>query len=224
MSTRTMSRRISGNGRTAAPEFDFWKRLKEISLFFAGRSREHKTLRRLARKLESSGICHAFVGAMAVDFHHASANGHEYVRTTSDVNVLLMPQGLTDFRRLLVPKSYGPVPGRSRRFLDRLQRVSIGILLTGSYPGYDESGPITLPDPECVRTVVDGIQVADLRSLVEMKLAARRHQDLADVTSLIASQKLDKSYAVRLHPSVRGAYTECLEEKRREDEYIKLNG
>src|SRR5258708_1304467 len=132
-----MSRMTTRNeARRAEREFDFWKRLKEISLFFAGRSREHKTLRRLARNLEGCCICHAFVGAMAVDFHHAAASRHDRVRTTSDVNVLLTPQGLTDFRQLLVPKSYGPVPGRSRRFLDRRQRVNIGVILTGSFPGY----------------------------------------------------------------------------------------
>jgi hypothetical protein len=219
--TRTITR---NDAKAVEPEFDFWKGLKEISLFFAGRSREHKTLRRLARKLEASGICHAFVGAMAVDFHHAAANRHEFVRTTSDVNVLLTPQGLADFRRMLVPKSYGPVPGRSRRFLDRRQRVSIGVLLTGLFPDYEGSGPIAFRDPKYVRIVLDGIPFASVQSLVEMKLASKRYQDLADVVSLIGSQIFDESYANRLHPSVWGAFAECMAEKRREDEYIKLNG
>ena len=35
---------------------------------------------------------------------------------------------------------------------------------------------------------------------------------------------LDESFAGRLHPSVRGDYAECLEEKRREDEYEARNG
>jgi hypothetical protein len=205
-------------------EFDFLKGLKEISLFFAGRSREHKTLRRLARKLDGCNICHAFVGAMAVNFHHAAMKRHEFVRTTSDVNVLLTPEGLARFRRLLVPRSYGAIPGHSRRLLDRRQQVSVGILVTGSFPGYSGTGPIAFPDPDQIYTVLDGIKVAKVQSLIEMKLASGRHQDLADVVSLIGSQNFDASYAARLHRSLRAAFAECMEETRREEEFLKRNG
>ncbi len=63
------------------------------------------------------------------------------------------------------------------------------------------------------------MQFIELATLVELKLAARRYQDFADVVYLIRSNKLDESFADRLHPSVRGDYIECLEEKRREEEY-----
>ena len=63
------------------------------------------------------------------------------------------------------------------------------------------------------------MQVIDLTVLIELKLAARRHQDFADVVSLIRAHQLDESFADRLHPSVRSDYIECLEEKRREEEY-----
>ena len=66
--------------------------------------------------------------------------------------------------------------------------------------------------------------VADLVTLIQLKLAARRHQDFADVVNLIAVKKLDESFLPKLHPSVRHDFIECLEEKRREDEYIARNG
>ena len=39
------------------------------------------------------------------------------------------------------------------------------------------------------------------------------------MVELIRHNQLDESFGERLHPSVRGDYVECLEEKRREDEY-----
>jgi hypothetical protein len=63
------------------------------------------------------------------------------------------------------------------------------------------------------------VQVIDLPTLVQLKLAARRYQDLADVVNLIEFNELDESFEERLHASVRRDYIECLEEKRREEEY-----
>jgi hypothetical protein len=70
-----------------------------------------------------------------------------------------------------------------------------------------------------VSEVIKQLHVVDLKNLVELKLAARRHQDFGDVVNLISANGLDETFAQRLHPSVRGDYIECLEEKRREDEY-----
>ena len=67
--------------------------------------------------------------------------------------------------------------------------------------------------------MIEGMQVIDLTVLIELKLAARRHQDFADVVSLIRAHQLDESFLDRLHPSVRKDFIECLDEKRREEEY-----
>jgi hypothetical protein len=61
--------------------------------------------------------------------------------------------------------------------------------------------------------------VVDLPTLIQLKLAARRYQDFADVVNLIRANNLDESFQGKLHPSVQGDFIECLEEKRREDEY-----
>jgi hypothetical protein len=61
-------------------------------------------------------------------------------------------------------------------------------------------------------------------TLIQMKLAARRHQDFADVVNMIRFNDLDESFTERLHPSVRRDYSECLDEKRRDDEYLARNG
>jgi hypothetical protein len=190
----------------------FWDRIKDVDMFFEKRDRVHKTMRRCVKNLEKAGIPYALLGGMAVNLH-----GHR--RTTNDVDVLLTAEGLAEFRKRFVPKGYEATPGRPRRFTDRKDQVHVDFLVTGRFPGNGQPGPIAFPDPAAVRVLREGFQVIDLTALIELKLAARRHQDFADVVSMVRVHDLDEAFASRLHPSVRGDYIECLEEKRREDEY-----
>ena len=189
-----------------------WGRIKDVDMFFQKKDPVHKTMRRTIKNLEKANIPYALVGGMAV-------NLHGYRRTTNDVDFLLTPEGLAEFQKRFVPKHYEAIPRRPRRFTDRKNEVIVDFLVTGLYPGNGQPGPIAFPDPVSVRTVMEGMQVIDLTVLIELKLAARRHQDFADVVSLIRAHQLDESFAERLHPSVRSDYIECLEEKRREEEY-----
>jgi hypothetical protein len=192
--------------------FDFWKRLKEIDMFFQKNDPVHKSMRRIVKKLEKAGIAYAVVGGMAV-------NAHGYRRTTDDLDLLLTPEGLAEFCKRFVPKHYEGVARRPRRFTDRTNEVLIDFLVTGLYPGNGEPGPIAYPDPTDVQETVEGACVLNLPTLIQLKLAARRYQDFADVVALIRANQLDEAFAAGLHPSVRRDYVECLEEKRREDEY-----
>jgi hypothetical protein len=193
------------------------KRLKEISMFFQGRDEVHKTLRRVVKRLEKAGIPYAIMGGMAV-------NAHNRRRTTDDVDLLLTPEGLAEFRKRFVSRNYRQSEGRSRRFVDRVNNIEVDFLLTGLYPGSGKPGPIAFPDPESVAEQLEGVWVVNLRTLLELKLAARRYQDFADVVALIRVNNLDESFADQLHFSVRSDYFECLEEKRREDEYEARHG
>jgi hypothetical protein len=197
--------------------FSVHERLKEIDMFFAGRSPVHKALGRIVKKLEKANIPYAVMSGIAV-------NTHRYERTTGDVDLLLTHQGLEEFRRRFVPKYYTSVAERSRRLRDRQNDVTVDILVTGRFPGSGKPGPIAFPDPAQVAQTIDDIQVVNLETLVQLKLAARRHRDFGDVVELIRFNHLDESFAQRLHPSVRRDYIECLEEKRREDEYEAREG
>jgi hypothetical protein len=61
--------------------------------------------------------------------------------------------------------------------------------------------------------------VLTLPQLIQLKLAARRHGDFYDVELLIAAHNLDESFLPQLHPAVRKDFIECLEERRRQEEY-----
>jgi hypothetical protein len=181
-------------------------------MVFQGNDPVHQSMSRLAAELAKANIPYAVVGGMAV-------NAHRHRRTTADVDVLLTAEGFAEFRRLFVGSAYDPVPRRSRRFVDRANGVSLDILVTGMFPGSGKPGPIAYPDPATVAETIEQIRVLDLPTLIQLKLAARRYQDFADVVALIRVHNLEEGFAERLHPSVRGDYIECLEEKRREDEY-----
>ncbi len=193
------------------PPAAYRRRLREIAMFFDGTDRVHDTMRRVARRLGEAGIAYAIVGGMAVNAHHQ--------RTTRDVDFLLTAAGFTAFRGLVAAGEFDPVPGRPRRFIDRTTGVSFDILITGRFPGSGAPGPIAFPDPDDVVETIADFRVVNLSTLIELKLAARRHQDFADVVNLIRANDLNESFQDRLHPSVRRDYVECLDEKRREDEY-----
>src|SRR5262249_51999667 len=81
--------------RNGAKPFSFMERLQEIGMFFEKRSKQHQTMRRLARRLKKAGIPYAIMGAMAVNAHGAE-------RTTRDVDILLTADGLERFREEFV--------------------------------------------------------------------------------------------------------------------------
>jgi hypothetical protein len=209
-----MSRPLAKTDAAVGPArpFDFGRRLEEIGMFFEGRSPQHKTMRRLVANLEKANISYAIVGGMAV-------NAHRHERTTKDVDILLTPDGLETFLRRFVPRSYDPVSGHPRRFLDRRFRCTFDILVTGLFPGSGKPGPIAYPEPNAVSETIENAQVVNLPTLVQLKLAARRYQDFGDVVALIRSNNLDESFLKNLHSSLHSDFIECLEEKRREDEY-----
>ena len=197
--------------------FSFMARLQEIGVFFENKSPQHKTMRRLAQRLEKAAIPYAIMGAMAVNAHGAR-------RTTEDVDVLLTREGLEQFRRQFVGKTYDQVEGRDRRFIERRSKVGVDVLVTGLYPGRGKPGPFAFPDPREAAVKIEEIQVVSLPQLIQLKLAARRYYDFGDVVFLIRVHNLDESFMTQLHPSVNRDFIECLDEKRREDEYEARQG
>jgi hypothetical protein len=181
-------------------------------MFFNKNDRIHQTMRRVAEKLETAGIPYAIVGGMAV-------NAHRHERTTKDVDFLLTSEGLTSFIGRFVSADFERVAGHPRRFIDRSNGVTFDILLTGLFPGNGKPGPISYPDPMAVSEIINDARVLRLSTLIELKLAAGRHKDLGDVIELIRVHDLNEDFASNLAPSVHADFIECVEDRRREDEY-----
>jgi hypothetical protein len=195
----------------------FWDRLRELDLFYEQKDALYQTLRHLVGHLWEARIAYAVVGGLAVF-------AHGRLPATNDVNLLLTEEGSEEFRRRFVPKHYTQQDHRGRRFTDNTTQVPVAFLIAGRYPGSGKAGPIAFPDPAGVNTVAEDAQVVDLPTLIQLKLAARRYHDLADVVSLIRANNLDESLLHQLHRSLHADYIECLEAKRREDEYEAREG
>jgi hypothetical protein len=195
----------------------FSERLKEIDRFFAGRSEVHRTMRSLAQRLDKASVAYAVYGGMAVNAH-----GHQ--QTTDDVDILLTPEGLRQFREEL-ERWYQPTRFRQgRRFLDRANGVPIDVVVSGHCPGMRRPGSIQYPDPTHVSQTLKSVRYVNLVWLIQLKLATARYRDLGDVAALIAVHGLDESYMANLPPSLHPSFINCLEEYRREAQYEAREG
>jgi hypothetical protein len=70
----------------------------------------------------------------------------------------------------------------------------VAILITGGITGRGQATPIRFPDPRKVSHQIGPIQYINLPALIQLRLAARRYQDFADVVSLIRVHNLDESF------------------------------
>jgi hypothetical protein len=145
------------------------------------------------------------------------AHGHQ--RGTDNLDVLLSPPGFADFSQLFTPNTYAPLPGHARRFTDTENRVPVDFFLTGHFPGRSGRGPVAFSDPSVVKNQKGSISYVNLNTLLSLKLAAGRYQDLADVVGLAAVNHLGHSYVRRLHESLRDRFLGCLDEIRRQEEF-----
>jgi hypothetical protein len=180
--------------------------LREASAFFGGRSDVHKAARKIARTLEGLGVDYAIAGALAV-------NAHGEPRMTSDVDVLVTPEGLARFKEACLGRGYVEKFAGSRGVRDTENKVGVDFLLTGGYPGDGNRKPIRFPDPSEAGTGADDYRVLSLPTLIELKLASgmtapHRYLDLGDVVALIRARKLPVSFGAKLHPFVRRKYRE----------------
>jgi len=184
----------------------------ESFMFFDDRGPVPQTLRDLHAQLDSLGLSHILMGAMALQAYGVR-------RTTEDVVICMRPAELKQFRELLVGSRYQSVAGRSRRFFDPATQVTIDILVAGDVAGCsDKQQQVRIPDPSEGRPV-DGMLVPSLARLIELKLVTWRYMDWADVIELIRSNRLDETFADQLHPVARSAYVHCFDRMVDKDRY-----
>lgn len=179
---------------------------QEGSMHFEKESAVHKSLRRIVRRLEELGIPYAVAGAMAMFFHG-------YQRFTTDVDLLVTPEGLKQIHQRLEGLGYVPPFAGSKQLRDTETGVRIEFLTTGDYPGDGKPKPVAFPDPTEASVEIDGIRFVNLAKLIEMKLASGitnpgRLKDLADVQEMIRVLNLPETFANQLNPFVQSKYRE----------------
>ena len=183
----------------------FWDGVTFAERFFMGLDEVHQAMRKLCATLEADGIPYAIAGAMAL-------NTHGYVRTTTDIDVLITSAGLAAFKAKHLGLGWVERFPGSKNLRDTELNVKIDILLSGDYPGDGKPKAVCFPDPS-VAIRGEGVMVLSVKDLVELKLASGmtsldRLKDLADVQELIRHAKLPSELANSLDPMVRGKYLE----------------
>jgi len=143
--------------------------------------------------LQDAGVAFKIVGGVAV-VHHG------YARTTEDVDVLVAGDALGRIDGALAAHGFERVSA------SRLRHVSSGVrvdlLVAGTL--LPRHGAGVYPDPGDVGASPRDPQVADLPSLLELKLRAHRHQDIADVVELV--KRLDEAHYVEVESRVGRAW------------------
>jgi len=143
----------------------------------------------LRRLLAAAGVDGALVGGVAV-IHHG------YVRATVDLDLLLERADLGRLEPHLA--AHGFARTQERRLRHVASGVDVDLLFAGESRPRPGSPPYPRPS-ELARSERENDVVA-LPALVELKLVARRHQDLADVVELL--KRLDASAYLALEAEV----------------------
>lgn len=171
-----------------------------------GTSDVHIALARVTKKLAELQIPYAICGALAVNAH-----GHQ--RATTDVDLLLTPDGLAKFKAGALGLGWVEKFPGSRGVKDAQNQIKIDILVTGGIPGDGTPHGVVFPDPAAVAVEREGKKYLSLSKLIELKLASGltapdRLKDFADVISLIRSNTLGEHFADSMHPFVQPKYRE----------------
>jgi len=165
-----------------------------------------RAAKRIAASLAEMGIPYVICGGLAV-----TAHGH--ARLTQDVDILLTPEGLRQFKDRWLGKGWVERFPGSKGMRDAEHNVKIDVLLTGEYPGDGKPKPVRFPDPATVAIDLGGSSMITLPKLIELKLASGmtapdRPRDLDDVIQLIRANALPREFAATLDPWVRGKFDE----------------
>ena len=168
-----------------------------------------EALAELRALLAREGVPYAIVGGVAVV-------QHGYVRTSLALDVLLDREGLERLRPALAAVGFERVGARKWRH----GPTGAGVDLLVAGEPIPPAGRGVFPEPAQLERSDVEPDVAALAPLVELKLAAHRHQDVADVVGLL--QLLDEgrylgleaALPASLRPEVARLRTEALEERR----------
>jgi hypothetical protein len=144
---------------------------------------------------------------------------HGYVgRVTQDVDIALAKASVDDFLRAASVSDFAMVSqpeGRWPKLHHRGTGIEVDVLPEGGRPGTaSRPAPTTIPHPKSMGAVRGILKYISLPSLIELKLAAGRLRDEADVVEL-ARENRDRVDEVRqhlqsVHPQYAARFDELL--------------
>jgi hypothetical protein len=146
--------------------------------------------------LKAAQIEALLAGGWAV-WHHGYAE-----RVTRDVDVVLAADRVDEFLNVasfsgfqVLPR----VPGRWPKLMHKESGVKVDILPEGQRPGVaSKLAPTTIRHPREMGASGTRLRYITLPALVELKIAARREQDLVDIIALLRANP-DQVDSIRQH-------------------------
>jgi hypothetical protein len=152
---------------------------------------------------------------------------HGFVnRVTQHVDIVLPADRIEEFLRTASVSGFqvlSHAPGRWPKVHHKETGVDVDVLPEGQRPGVaNELAPTTIPPPKALGAEGPTLRYINLSGLVELKIAAGRLKDKADVVELIRANA-DQTESLRQHLSgVEATYMEefdsLVQEARRDSE------
>jgi len=158
--------------------------------------------------LAANQLSHAILGGVAVCLHG-------YQRNTVDIDLLVRPDEAKQVQEALLAADW-EWEAEQKQLVSPSQCL-LQLLIAGERAG--KGADLRFPDPgdSDAVTELEGLPVLSLPRLIETKIACgmgnarRMHKDFADVVELIAMHHLQRSFARKLHKSVRLTFKELME-------------
>lgn len=155
------------------------------------------------RVLAAMGCASVLAGGWAVWRHGYAA------RVTQDVDIVLPQDRIDEFLRVAGGSGFDILTvqaGRWPKVLHRQTQITVDILPEGERPGTaSRPAPTTIPSPGDLGGSPGALRYIDLDRLIELKLAAGRARDLADIVELIRSNPAERD---RFRQHVAGVHAD----------------
>ncbi len=128
---------------------------------------------------------------------------HGYIgRVTQGIDIVVPANQIDEFLRLAGVSGFEVLaipPGRWPKVLHKETDIQVDLMPEGARPGTaSRPAPTTIPHPGKMGAKPGALQYIDLASLVELKLAAGRARDEADLVELVRANT-DQLEAMRQH-------------------------
>ena len=165
--------------------------------------------------------CEAVLGGGWAVWHHGFAE-----RLTQDLDIALPAGRIDEFLHVASVSGFTIVPRRQGRWPKLVHKetgVRVDILPEGGRPGTaSKPAPTTIPPPRRMGAGGSILRFMNFTSLVELKLAAGREKDRADVVALLRAnqEKIDalRQHLAMVHPPYVAALDELVQSAREQED------
>lgn len=165
--------------------------------------------------------CQAVVGGGWAVWRHGYMG-----RVTQDLDIVLPADRIEEFLQVAAVSGFqvlARIPGRWPKVHHRETDVQVDILPEGEHPGSPpDLAPTTIPHPANLGGAGASLRYIDLPGLVELKIAAGRTKDEADVIELIRANEDQvagiRQHLAQVHPEYAATFDSLVVEAQKDEQ------